>query len=87
MGSIRKGFPPSNRQTSTIVGAEVFDDLGEIEKLIRAGVIDLEMGLSYATNAGNLRLQLSDFDESAVAPAGPEVLRTPQIEELTDIER
>ncbi|HSB74898.1 MAG TPA: PilT/PilU family type 4a pilus ATPase [Terriglobales bacterium] len=34
---------------------------GEIEKLIRSGIIDLETGLSYATNAGNLRLELADL--------------------------
>src|ERR1700691_5038313 len=39
-------------------GMQCFDD--EIEKFIRAGVIDVETGLSYATNAGNLRLQLAD---------------------------
>jgi hypothetical protein len=33
---------------------------GEIEKLIRAGVIDFETGMAYATNSGNLRLELSD---------------------------
>jgi twitching motility protein PilT len=37
-----------------------------IEKLIRDGVVDLETGLAYATNRGNLRLTLSDFiDEMA----------------------
>jgi hypothetical protein len=41
---------------------------GEIEKLIRAGVIELESGLSYATNAGNLRLELADL----VGPPPPE---------------
>ena len=40
-------------------GMQYFD--GEIEKLIRAKTIDLEVGLSYSTNAGNLRLELSDF--------------------------
>ncbi len=40
-------------------GMQHFD--GEIEKLVRAGTIDLETGLAYATNAGNLRLELSDF--------------------------
>jgi twitching motility protein PilT len=40
-------------------GMQCFDD--EIEKFIRAGVIDVETGLSYATNAGNLRLQLGDL--------------------------
>jgi twitching motility protein PilT len=40
-------------------GMQYFD--GEIEKLIRSGVIELEAGLSYATNAGNLQLELADF--------------------------
>ena len=43
-------------------GMQHFD--GEIEKLVRSGTIDLTTGLSYATNAGNLRLQLSDLAES-----------------------
>src|ERR1700719_1190493 len=40
-------------------GMQYFD--GEIEKLIRSGVIDFETGFTYATNPGNLRLELSDF--------------------------
>jgi twitching motility protein PilT len=40
-------------------GMQFFD--GEIEKLIRSGVIDFETGFTYATNPGNLRLELSDF--------------------------
>ena len=32
-----------------------------IEKQIRDGVIDIETGLAYATNAGNMRLNLSDL--------------------------
>ncbi|HYL62296.1 MAG TPA: PilT/PilU family type 4a pilus ATPase [Candidatus Methylomirabilis sp.] len=40
-------------------GMQHFD--GEIEKLIRNGTIDFETGLTYATNAGNLRLELADF--------------------------
>jgi twitching motility protein PilT len=47
-------------------GMQHFD--GDIEKLIRNGVVDLETGLAYATNAGNLRLELADF-----AGASPEV--------------
>ena len=43
-------------------GMQFFD--GEIEKLVRAKVIDLGTALSYATNAGNLRLELTDFVES-----------------------
>jgi twitching motility protein PilT len=40
-------------------GMQHFD--GEIEKLIRSGVIDTSTGLAYATNPGNLRLLLSDL--------------------------
>ncbi len=39
-------------------GMQHFD--GEIEKLIRAGVISMSTGLLYATNPGNLRVQLAD---------------------------
>ena len=42
-------------------GMQCFDD--EIEKLIRSGVIDIQTGLSYATNTGNLRLHLADLLE------------------------
>ena len=42
-------------------GMQCFDD--EIEKLIRAGIVDMDTGLSYSTNAGNLRLQLADLLE------------------------
>ncbi len=42
-------------------GMQHFD--GEIEKLIREGVISMETGLSYATNVTNLRIQLSDVIE------------------------
>jgi twitching motility protein PilT len=41
-------------------GMQHFD--GEIDKLVRAGVVDLDTGLAYATNPGNLRLALSDLD-------------------------
>ena len=43
-------------------GMQHFD--AEIEKLIRSGVVDMDAGLSYASNAGNLRLELADFIES-----------------------
>jgi twitching motility protein PilT len=39
-------------------GMQYFD--GELEKLIRAGVISRSTGLLYATNAGNLALQIAD---------------------------
>jgi twitching motility protein PilT len=40
-------------------GMQHFD--GEIERLIREGVVDIDTGLAYATNPGNLRLELSDL--------------------------
>ena len=40
-------------------GMQHFD--GEIEKLIRADLIDYETAMAYATNPGNLRLQLTDL--------------------------
>jgi twitching motility protein PilT len=62
-------------------GMQHFD--GELEKYLRAGVITTESAIHYATNAGNLKLRLSDFDESQVEPAGPEVLRlSEEIEKL-----
>jgi len=47
-------------------GMQYFD--GEIEKLIRGGIIDFETGIAYATNPGNLRLELSDVPTSAPDP-------------------
>jgi twitching motility protein PilT len=46
----------------TTEGMQYFD--GEIERLIREGGITIEAGLTYATNAGNLRLQISDLVEA-----------------------
>ena len=42
-------------------GMQHFDQ--EIEKFIRAGVVDINVGLGYATNPGNMRLQLADLLE------------------------
>jgi len=42
-------------------GMQHFD--GEIERLIRKGVVTMDVGLGYATNPGNLRLEISDFAE------------------------
>jgi len=42
-------------------GMQHFD--GEIERLIRAGIISLDVGMSYATNPNNLRLEIADFIE------------------------
>jgi twitching motility protein PilT len=40
-------------------GMQHFD--GEIEKLIRAGIVEFDAGLSYSTNQGNLRLEMADY--------------------------
>jgi twitching motility protein PilT len=45
----------------SIDGMQHFDAV--IEDFIRNGVVDFEAGMSYATNAGNLRLDLTDFLE------------------------
>jgi twitching motility protein PilT len=48
-------------------GMQPFDLV--IEKLIRSGVVDMETGLAYSTNPGNLRLQIADLP-GADRPAG-----------------
>jgi twitching motility protein PilT len=48
-------------------GMQCFDD--ELNRMVRAGILDLNAALSYATNAGNLRLELSDVAE-ALAEVG-----------------
>jgi twitching motility protein PilT len=40
-------------------GMQTFD--GDIERLIREGVLDMATGLAYATNSGNLQLELADL--------------------------
>jgi twitching motility protein PilT len=49
----------------TTEGMQHFD--GELERLIRCGSIDLEVGLGYASNSGNLRLELADYAESSTS--------------------
>ena len=44
-------------------GMQHFD--GELERLVRNGTIDLHTAMQYATNAGNLRLNLADLPDSA----------------------
>src|SRR3984957_4279977 len=47
-------------------GRQTFD--GEIEKLIREGVVDLDTGLAYSTNPGNLQLELADLAQELSDP-------------------
>ena len=51
-------------------GMQHFD--GEIEKLIRQGIIEMDTGLAYATNPGNLQLELADL----AAPQADPLLET-----------
>jgi len=50
-------------------GMQHFD--GELEKMIRAGTINLETGLGYASNQGNLSLELADLVAQPPATAAP----------------
>jgi len=61
-------------------GMQHFD--AEIEKLIRGGVIDLDTGLTYATNAGNLRLEITDFleEQSRKRPRSSAASSEPELE-------
>jgi twitching motility protein PilT len=70
----------------TTDGMQHFD--GEIDKLIRAGIVDFETGLTYSTNSGNLRLEMADYLEerqhpnrpAASKPAAQDPHRTTEIE-------
>jgi len=48
-------------------GMQYFD--GELERMVRTGILDLEPALSYATNAGNLRLEMADLAETTTTKA------------------
>jgi twitching motility protein PilT len=58
-------------------GMQHFD--AEIEKLIRAGTIDIPTGLSYATNPGNMQLQLADLIDPQSAENKPLELQEPPV--------
>jgi twitching motility protein PilT len=50
-------------------GMQTFD--GVIENMIRTGVVDREVGLSFASNQGNLMLRLADFGGNTRPEATP----------------
>jgi len=60
-------------EQGAVEGMQTFD--GELEKLIRNGVVNKEDGLAYASNQGNLLLRLGEFGSSgrpeAKTPAAP----------------
>jgi twitching motility protein PilT len=64
-------------------GMQTFDMV--IERLIRAGKVDYQTGLSYATNANNLRVELGDMDEARLEepdlkPPPPKEAETEEME-------
>jgi twitching motility protein PilT len=68
-------------------GMQYFD--GEIEKLIRAGIVDFETGVTYSTNAGNFRLEMADYlDDRPKRPAAAKpAARDPNVTTEIEIER
>ena len=46
-------------------GMQHFD--GVIERYIREGIVDFETGMGFASNAGNLRLELADLPQTSTA--------------------
>lgn len=62
-------------------GMQHFD--GELEKLLRAGTIDLETCMSFATNPGNLGLQITDLVEGT---SETQVVELPQHEHAVEPE-
>ena len=44
-------------------GMQYFD--GELEKLVRAGLITMSTALAYSTNAGNLQVEMADYSAEA----------------------
>ena len=65
-------------------GMQTFD--GELEKLVRAGILDLESAITYSTNAGNLRLLLADLVEQSADAASKKPTRTDPKTTLDGIE-
>jgi twitching motility protein PilT len=63
-------------------GMQHFD--GEINKVIRSGVVEFETGLAFATNPGNLRLELADFTEPRSSQ--PALIAAPSPEQNIEME-
>ncbi len=51
-------------------GMQYFD--GELERMVRENIIELETAFAYATNQGNLRLQMMDYMQSQAQSARAE---------------
>jgi len=64
-------------------GMQTFD--GEIEKLVRAGVVTKADGLAYASNQGNLLLRLGELSASGAAKPKSEPTPEPKVESILDM--
>lgn len=62
-------------------GMQTFD--GEIEKLVRAGVVTKADGLAYSSNQGNLLLRLGEYSEGGAAKPAPKP--EPKAESILDM--
>ena len=66
-------------------GMQTFD--GEIEKLVRTGVVSREDGMAYASNQGNLLLRLGEFSAGGLSKPKPEPVQPKPDSILDMIER
>jgi twitching motility protein PilT len=64
-------------------GMQTFD--GEIEKLVRAGVVTKQDGLAYSSNQGNLLLRLGELSEGGAAKPKAEPKPEPKVESILDM--
>jgi len=63
-------------------GMQTFD--GELERLVRAGTLDLETAITYSTNSGNLRLLLADLLEESANAVSKKARHTPNAKTTLD---
>jgi twitching motility protein PilT len=66
-------------------GMQHFD--GIIEKFIREGIVDFDIGMAFATNPGNLRLELADLPQADAPAAAPETRAEKPAETEIEVER